>query len=95
MRMAFRRLRLDTSSWRASGGLCARGPGVPSEQARDGWEPDAALTRMRAVWKAEPWGGRGSLAGRPSFQVSLGPEAGSGAGAAGVRFRPARLGRGK
>ena len=48
-----------------------------------GWlagEPDAATTRMPAGWEPEPRGGRGPLAERPTFKVSLGPGGGSGAG---------------
>ena len=75
----------DDSGWTfqvggAAGRLCARGSGVFSGRARAGWEPDAATTRMTAGWESEPRGGRGPLAARPTFQVSLGPGGGSGAG---------------
>ena len=88
--MASGKLRLDISSWRAGGRLCARGSGVLSGRARA-----AATTRMRAGWEPEPWGGRGPLAARPSFQVSLGPKAGWGAGGRGSagRAAPAREGQ--
>ena len=47
---------------------------------------------MQAGWEPKPWGGRGPLVARPSFQVLLGRKAGSGArgrGSAG-RSAPAR-----
>ena len=52
------------------------------------------MTRMRAGWEPEPWVGRGPLAARPSFQVSLEPKAGWGAGGRGSagQAAPAREG---
>ena len=57
-------------------------------------EPDAATvtTRMPAGWEPEPRGGRGPLAARPTFQVSLGPGGGSGAGLRESRSEGAGLG---
>ena len=54
-RMASGKLRLDISSWRAGGRLCACGSRVLSGRARA-----AATTRMRAGWEPEPRAARGA-----------------------------------
>ena len=96
-RMASRRLRLEISSWRAAGRLCARGSGILSERARAGWGRGFATTRMAAGWEPEPTqprGGRGRSRRAQHFKVSSGRVAAREPGCGGAgRPEPAREGR--